>query len=79
MAASGQRTRGEAVCEEQPTLPSSAEILGGRYAVQEELGRGGMGLVLRARDVKVGREVAIKLLAPGAHTEEQRLDRKSVV
>jgi hypothetical protein len=36
----------------------------GRYEVQEEIGRGGMGLVLKALDPDLNRIVAIKLLSP---------------
>ena len=47
----------------------------GRYLVIEELGRGGMGLVLRAYDPKLQREVAVKLLRSGVldATSEARM------
>ena len=38
--------------------------LGRRYAVERELGRGGMGTVYLALDQKHGRRVAIKVLPP---------------
>ena len=39
-----------------------SDVLGARYRVEEEIGRGGMGVVVRARDIRLDRMVAIKTL-----------------
>src|SRR5688500_1148382 len=41
-----------------------------RFVVEAEIGRGGMGLVVAARDPTLDRRVAIKLLRPGAAGQE---------
>jgi serine/threonine protein kinase len=47
----------------------------GPYEVTAALGAGGMGEVYRARDTRLGRDVAIKILSSGVGANPERLAR----
>jgi eukaryotic-like serine/threonine-protein kinase len=64
--------------DKRPPPPSEAEggpiAVLGRYELLEELGRGAMGRVFRARDPRINREVAIKTIDLAAEFEPSNLD-----
>jgi TolB-like protein len=50
------------------------EILG-HYKILDRIGAGGMGEVYRARDTRLGRTVAIKVMVPGVAADPNRRER----
>ena len=54
-------------------LPPGTHL--GPYEVTRQLGAGGMGVVYEARDPRLNRTVAIKLLPPGLTTDETAKQR----
>ena len=51
------------------------QIFASRYRVVNLLGRGAMGEVYRAEDLKLGQSVALKLMSPSIRGQARRLER----
>ena len=61
------------IADDAQHLPIGKQL--GPYRIEALLGRGGMGEVYRARDTKLGREVAIKVLPAAFSADADRLHR----
>jgi len=61
-------------------MPTIGETLAGRFRIDASLGAGGMASVFRARDLRLQRDVAIKVLAPNLAVDpilSERFDREA--
>ena len=66
--ASGSRDQSERV-------PETGEVIAGKYRIEGLLGRGGMGVVARGRQLELDRAVAIKFLRPALALDARPLQR----
>ncbi|WP_168210464.1 serine/threonine-protein kinase [Persicimonas caeni] len=56
-------------------MPRVGDVLEGRYEIRQVLATGGMGVILRAKHLRMGREVAIKILHPHIAQEDHVVAR----
>ena len=50
-------------------------VIGGRFRLEQKIASGGMGDVYRAKNVSTGADVAVKVLEPSAHPDDDAIER----
>lgn len=66
---------GGAVDTSSRPWPGDLQRLAGRYVLEEPIARGGVAVVWRAYDERLGRSVAVKVLLPHVATDEITVER----
>jgi len=56
-------------------LPEISSVLHDRYLILESMGAGGMGAIFRAHDMRLRREVALKVLKPALAVRDKAVQR----
>lgn len=65
----------ELAFKDEPPVPREIPVRMGRYLIDREIARGGMGVVYKGRQEGLDRAVAIKLLLGGAAADEEMVRR----
>lgn len=58
-----------------PSLPKEGDLIGGRFRITRLLGSGGFGTVFQALQENIGRDVALKFLAPSVAKDPVNIER----